>query len=95
MAKSKKTGKRKKSKPNLEVVSDVVQMFAGIVFTSDEFADEVSSYCKIIRATTPHITQIGKELARLGYIAKRVRLDGKRVRVYSFKLKLAIVAKKS
>ena len=87
-----KTRKRKSPKAKLDVVSDVLHLFGGFSFTSEELAGEVSRYCKIIRKKPPHITQIGKQLARLGYVAKRQRLDGKRVRVYTFKIKLAAAA---
>ena len=89
MPKVRKTRTRKHAHQLADVVSDVLYLFGGFSFTSEEFAAEMAHYCKIIGIDPPHHTQVGKCLSSLGYVATRDRVNGKRVRLYAYKLKLA------
>ena len=75
MAKRQKTGKRKNAQRPVDLIADVLHLFGGFSFTSEEFATEMEHYCEIIGFDAPHPTQVGKRLASCGYLATRERVD--------------------
>jgi hypothetical protein len=50
---------------------------------------ELGHYCRIIGRKCPAMNAVGAKLSKLGYTSERVTIDGRKMRVYRFELRLA------
>ena len=79
----------KRPRPQIDVLADVLSLYGGFSFNSDELREELEHYCRIVKKKPPHHTTIGKRLSGLGYVKSREYIDGRKVSVYRYDLKQA------